>query len=69
MFAGLIVAAVISAVVPEDFFAPVLGGGILAMIVMMILGIPVYVCATASVPVAVALIAKGVSPGTAMVSS
>ena len=67
MFAGLLVASVISAVVPEDFFAPVLGGGILAMIVMMILGIPVYVCATASVPVAVALIAKGVSPGTAMV--
>ena len=67
MFAGLIIAAVISAVVPDDFFAPLLGGGIFAMIVMMALGIPVYVCATASVPVAAALIAKGVSPGVAMV--
>ena len=67
MFAGLIIAAVISAVVPDDFFAPFLGGGILAMLIMMALGIPVYVCATASVPVAAALIAKGVSPGTAMV--
>jgi uncharacterized membrane protein YraQ (UPF0718 family) len=67
MFTGLIVAAVISAVVPDDFFAPVLGGGILAMVIMMALGIPVYVCATASVPVAAALIAKGVSPGVAMV--
>ena len=67
MLAGLIVASLISAVVPEDFFAPFLGGGILAMVVMMVLGIPVYVCATASVPVAAALIAKGVSPGAAMV--
>ena len=67
MFTGLIIASLISAVVPQDFFAPFLGGGIIAMIIMMILGIPVYVCATASVPVAVALIAKGVSPGTAMV--
>ncbi|RKY09486.1 MAG: permease [Planctomycetota bacterium] len=67
MLIGLIIAAVISAVVPDDFFAPFLGGGILAMIIMMALGIPVYVCATASVPVAAALIAKGVSPGVAMV--
>jgi len=67
MLVGLVIAAVIAAVVPEDFFAPVLGGGILAMVVMMLLGIPVYVCATASVPVAVALIGKGVSPGAALV--
>ena len=67
MLAGLIVASLISAVVPEDFFAPLLGGGIFAMLVMMALGIPVYVCATASVPVAAALMAKGVSPGAAMV--
>ncbi len=67
MLVGLVVAAIISTVVPEDFFAPFLGGGILAMVVMMALGIPVYVCATASVPVAVALLAKGVSPGAVMV--
>jgi len=35
--------------------------------VMMVLAIPVYVCATASVPVAAALIATGVSPGVALV--
>jgi len=67
MFAGLVVAAIISAAVPDDFFAPFLGGGILAMLIMTALGIPVYVCATASVPVAAALIAKGVSPGVVMV--
>ncbi|MCI0499487.1 MAG: SO_0444 family Cu/Zn efflux transporter [Planctomycetales bacterium] len=70
MFAGLIVAALISAMVPDDFFADTLavsGGGVIAMLVMMVLGIPVYVCATASVPIAVALIAKGLNPGAAMV--
>jgi hypothetical protein len=67
MWVGLLIAAAISAVVPDDYFAPLLGGGILAMIVMALVGIPVYVCATASVPVAAALIAKGVSPGVALV--
>jgi hypothetical protein len=67
MLGGLIIAAVITAIVPPDFFTGVLSGGIVAMLVMMALGIPVYVCATASVPVAAALIARGVSPGVALV--
>ncbi len=67
MLIGLIVAAIISAVVPDDFFAKYLGTGILAMVVMMFLGIPVYVCATASIPVAAALILKGLTPGAALV--
>ena len=70
MFVGLVIAALISALIPEDFFADALavtGGGVIAMLVMMVLGIPVYVCATASVPIAVALIAKGLNPGAAMV--
>ena len=70
MLVGLVIAALISALIPEDFFADALavtGGGIIAMLVMMVLGIPVYVCATASVPIAVALIAKGLNPGAAMV--
>lgn len=62
---GLLVAGVISAVVPDDYFAGLLGGGLTAMFVMMLLGLPVYVCATASVPVAAVLIGKGVSPGAA----
>jgi uncharacterized membrane protein YraQ (UPF0718 family) len=53
--------------VPEGYFAEKLGTGIFAMIVMMFLGIPVYVCATASVPVAAALIMKGLTPGAALV--
>ncbi len=67
MLAGLVIAAAISILVPEDFFAEKLGTGIFAMVVMMFLGIPVYVCATASVPVAAALILKGLTPGAALV--
>lgn len=67
MLAGLVVAAFISALVPDNYFAGKLGTGLFPMVVMMFLGIPVYVCATASVPVAAALILKGLTPGAALV--
>ncbi|MDO8302192.1 MAG: SO_0444 family Cu/Zn efflux transporter [Sedimentisphaerales bacterium] len=67
MIVGLLIAAGIAAFVPKDFLGPMLGGGIVAMLIMMAVGIPVYVCASASVPIAAALIAKGVSPGAAWV--
>jgi len=60
---GILVAGLISAVMPD--LADV-GKGVLAILVMMLLGIPVYVCATASIPVAAALMLKGVSPGAAL---
>lgn len=64
---GLVVAAIISALVPDDFFARHLGRGLPAMLVMMAVGIPIYVCASASVPVAAALMGAGLSPGAALV--
>ncbi len=67
LIVGILIAGVISAAVPDDFFAGILGGGILSMLVMMAVGIPVYVCATASVPIAAALVMKGISPGAALV--
>jgi len=70
MLIGLFIAALISALVPENYFADKLTGGgnyILSMLIMMVVGIPIYVCATASVPIAVQLIAIGLSPGTAFV--
>jgi uncharacterized membrane protein YraQ (UPF0718 family) len=67
MLIGLVVAAAITALVPEGYFAEKLGTGIFAMVVMMLIGIPIYVCATASVPVAAALILKGLTPGAAFV--
>ncbi len=67
MLIGLFIAAAITALVPEGYFAEKLGTGILAMVVMMLVGIPIYVCATASVPIAAALILRGLTPGAAFV--
>jgi len=64
---GLLAAALISTLVPEGYFSTYLGTGLLPMLVMMVVGIPMYVCSTASVPVAAALLAAGVSPGAALV--
>jgi uncharacterized membrane protein YraQ (UPF0718 family)/copper chaperone CopZ len=67
LIVGLLIAGLITAIIPDDFFLGLLGTGFLSMLVMMVIGIPVYVCATASVPVAAALVAKGISPGAALV--
>ncbi len=67
MLIGLMIAALLSLVVPEDFFAEYLPSGILAMVIMLFLGVPVYVCSAASVPVAAALVSKGLTAGAAMV--
>jgi hypothetical protein len=37
------------------------------MLLMLLIGIPIYICASASTPIAAALILKGISPGTALV--
>ena len=66
LLVGLVIAALLSAIVPKNYFAEHLGTGVIPILVMMLLGIPVYVCATASVPVALALIMAGVSPGAAL---
>ena len=65
---GLAIAAVISIAIPDDFFASsILSNPIVSMLLMVAIGIPMYICSTSSIPIAVALIAKGVSPGAAYV--
>lgn len=66
-FMGILLAGVIAVWIPESFFTTYLGGGMIAMVVMLVAGIPLYICATASTPIAAALILKGVSPGAALV--
>lgn len=66
-FIGLGVAAVITVIIPDDLMATWLGGGMGSMLLMLLIGIPLYICATASTPIAAALILKGVSPGAALV--
>jgi len=64
---GVIAAGVLSALTPEGFLERYLGGGILTMLIMLAMGIPIYICATASTPLAAALVLSGVSPGAALV--
>ncbi len=64
---GLGLAALISLAVPDDLAAWGLGGGLAPMLLMLLIGVPLYICASASTPVAAALIAKGMSPGAALV--
>lgn len=63
---GLVFAAVVKTFVPVTFLAE-WGSGLPAMLVMLVVGIPMYVCATASTPIAAGLLLAGISPGTAMV--
>jgi len=64
---GMLLAGLITTLVPDDVFVRYLGGGLSSMLLMLAVGIPLYICATASTPVAAALILKGVSPGAALV--
>jgi hypothetical protein len=64
---GLLLAGLITVLVPEEALGRHLGGGLPAMLLMLAVGIPLYICATASTPIAAALILKGVSPGAALV--
>ena len=66
-FLGLLLAGLITVVIPDDLMAVWLGGGMGSMLLMLVIGIPLYICATASTPIAAALILKGVSPGAALV--
>jgi len=64
---GIVIAGVISFFIPETFITEHLSRGWSAMFFMLIAGIPLYVCASASTPIAAALILKGMSPGVALV--
>lgn len=64
---GLLIAALISVFVPNDFFADKIPNDFIGMLLILIISIPVYICATASVPVAAVLMLKGLSPGAALV--
>lgn len=64
---GTLLAGLIAYLIPEEVISSYLGGGIFSMVIMLLIGIPLYICATTSTPLAAALVAKGMSPGTAFV--
>ena len=68
LFKGLLVAAAISIFLPPDYIANhFTSNKYVQSLTMLAISIPFYVCATASIPVAVALMAKGISPGAAFI--
>ncbi len=64
---GIVLAALISIAIPDHFFQDYLNSDFLSMLLMLVIGIPMYVCASASTPIAAALIMKGISPGAALI--
>ncbi len=63
---GVVIAGSLAALVPANQWQQYLGGGLWSMLLMMAIGIPIYVCASASVPIAAGLIHLGASPGAAL---
>lgn len=64
---GILLAGVITVIIPESALTGHFGTGILAYLGMLVVSLPLYVCATLSTPVAAALVLKGMSPGAALV--
>lgn len=64
---GIVIAAIITVAVPDDWFAIFKDNTWLSIILVLAISIPMYVCATGSIPIAVALMLKGLTPGAGLV--
>ena len=64
---GLIVAGLITLFVPDSYFEIFKDNSFTSMLLVLCISIPMYLCATGSIPIAVALMMKGLTPGAALV--
>lgn len=64
---GIVLAGVITIIVPDDIFVYFKDNTFTSMLLVLCISIPMYLCATGSIPIAVALIAKGLTPGAGLV--
>ena len=64
---GLVVATLITVLLPDNFFSAYARWPLLNMFIIVAVAVPMYVCATGSIPIAAALMLKGMSPGCALV--
>ena len=64
---GLLIAALMALLIPDDFFSENIRNEYISMLIMLVAAIPLYVCATGSVPIAAVLLMKGLSPGAVIV--
>ncbi|MFC1808753.1 SO_0444 family Cu/Zn efflux transporter [Candidatus Omnitrophota bacterium] len=67
LIVGLFLGGIISYFAPAELIEAHLGSGMKAMLIMLVLGIPMYICATGSIPIVASLMLKGMSPGAAFV--
>lgn len=67
LIVGFLAAALIAVVLPDDFFSRFQGLGLVEILVILLASVPIYICATGSIPIAAVLLLKGVSPGAALV--
>jgi HflK protein len=64
---GILIAGIVTALLPNLAFLHFVRGSVWGYLIMLAVGIPTYVCATAATPIAAGLIAGGISPGAALV--
>jgi HflK protein len=64
---GIVLSGVVVFAIPAQLFEGMWGGGIASMVLMLVLSIPLYTCASCSTPMAAALALKGLSPGAVLV--
>lgn len=67
LLVGVVIAGIIAAAIPADALDRWVGTGLLSYLAMLVVALPLYVCATASTPIAASLLLKGLSPGAALV--
>jgi uncharacterized membrane protein YraQ (UPF0718 family)/copper chaperone CopZ len=66
LIVGILIAGAMGVLVPPASLHAYIGGGILSILILMAAGVPIYVCATASIPIAAGFIHMGASPGAAL---
>lgn len=64
---GFLGAALIALLIPDNFFEPFKGAGVIEILTILLVSVPLYICATGSIPIAAVLLMKGISPGAALV--
>jgi HflK protein len=64
---GIVLSGVVAAALPPGFFERYMSSELGSMLLMLVIGIPLYVCASEATPLAAALVMKGMNPGAALV--
>ena len=64
---GVMIGGILTAIIPDDMFAGSFSNPFYHLLIVLVVAVPLYVCATGSIPIAAVLISKGFSPGAALV--